>query len=479
MAKATNPITLSQEFGIAEKDLSGLGVLNPTIAIDTLLFIDPMLLGASSHVEFNSDAREQYEAHFVLVIKLLQATNRFDDVAWKAARKNLTFPEVPGTCLGYGAGGIRGRGLTGQLTEQVLGVAKEIVDIGVLDPDLFVALALFEENIGPDKISDMTTNVIFGALSKFNGRVLASLEMQGEEFTYKGVTADFLRNPYEAQRTPVILLPEDILRDLPVAMDWDDVADAASKNERLRHEVNRHIGEIFARKSRRDKSRLKEEALSSADAFTALLDAMRGVKAEPYDAESDPLGLVRWAAKAQEYARQYPLAFANKAPATLDEVFDVVKEIVDDFRHLIEYRGLNQELYGRDGQPRHEKTAQRVFLAIAYAHCKANNVDISPEMDTGNGKVDFKFSAGFNQRVLVEVKLSTNQKTVAGYGGQLEEYKQAEETMRAIYLVIDVGSMGKKQEKLIALRNEASKRREPLSELEFIDGLLKPPPSKQ
>lgn len=479
MAKATNPTTLSQEFGIDEADLSALGVLNPTIAIDTLLFIDPMLLDQSSHAEFKTDARNQFVAHFQQVIGLLRGSKRLEDPAWRAARRRLTFPELPGTCLGYGAASIRGRGLTGALTEQLLHVADEIVEIGVTDPDLFVALALFEERIGPDRISDMTTNVVFEALCSFNRRILGSLDLEREEFAYNGVVGEFLRNPYETDRTPIIMLPEDILRELPVAKDWDEIADAASKNAQLRDAVNQNIGEIFERKTKRDKARLKAQVLSGKVEFATLLDAIREVEAKPYDVESDPEGLIRWAAKAQEYARQYPLAFTNNAPATPDEVFDIVKEIVEDFRHLVEHRGVNKELYGKNRRPRHESTSQKFFLAIAYAHCKANNVDMSPEMDTGNGKVDFKFSTGFNARVLVEIKLSTNNKAVAGYSRQLEEYKKAEKTMRAIYLVIDVGSMRKKQEKLIALRNDASKRGEPLSELEFIDGLIKPPPSRR
>jgi hypothetical protein len=67
------------------------------------------------------------------------------------------------------------------------------------------------------------------------------------------------------------------------------------------------------------------------------------------------------------------------------------------------------------GSPRPEKAAQRLFFAIAYAYCKANNLDVTPEADTGNGPVDFKVSLGFTGRVLVEIKLSTNTKLVRGY----------------------------------------------------------------
>ena len=79
----------------------------------------------------------------------------------------------------------------------------------------------------------------------------------------------------------------------------------------------------------------------------------------------------------------------------------------------------------------------------------------------------------------MEIKLSTNSKLVSGYNTQLEVYKQAQQTTKAIYLVVDVGSMGKKDEKLIAARNAATSRGDPLSDLEFVDGTLKASASKR
>jgi hypothetical protein len=114
-----------------------------------------------------------------------------------------------------------------------------------------------------------------------------------------------------------------------------------------------------------------------------------------------------------------------------DEVAGVVEKIIEGFRFLIEERRLSEELYaGQKVRP--EKSAQRLFLVAAYAFCKANNLDITPEAETGNGPVDFKVSFGFRGRVLVEIKLSTNTKLVAGYSRQLEAYKGAEETTRGL-----------------------------------------------
>ena len=153
--------------------------------------------------------------------------------------------------------------------------------------------------------------------------------------------------------------------------------------------------------------------------------------------------------------------------------------IVQQFRQLIEHNGLNKELYRSNKKPRHESTSQRLFFAVAYSYCEANNIGVSPEIDTGNGKIDFQFSAGFEERVLVEVKLSTNQNVVSGYKTQLEIYKASQQTMKAIYLLIDVGSMGRKAADLVRLRNDSRKRGVQLSELEFVDGTVKPSASKR
>lgn len=55
------------------------------------------------------------------------------------------------------------------------------------------------------------------------------------------------------------------------------------------------------------------------------------------------------------------------------------------------------------------------------------------------GSLRVKLPIGFAGRVLVEIKLPTNNKVVAGYSKQLARYKAAEETLAGYYLVIHVG----------------------------------------
>jgi hypothetical protein len=478
VAKAKNPSTFSREYSLAHSAIESIGVLDSTLAIDTRLFIDPLLLAHSKHEEMR-EAAQTFRKFFEKVIKLLSASKRMNDPAWKAAKKLMAFPEISGTCLGYGAGSIRGSGFGDKLTQRIVTLASQIIEIGIDDPELFPLMALIEPDIGPDRVSDMTTNIIFDSLAAFNVRAIMGLGLTPKTYRIRGSQYKLLQNPCESSDRPLILVPTDVLRDLPVAQDWDGIAQAAHETEQIRNDVNTHIGEIWEKKSKRNKAKLKTQALSSREAFQLLLNAMQASAHVPYPVEKDPEGLTQWAAIGYEAAQKQPLSINKPTARNGSELKRVVAEIVAQFRHLVENCGINKDLYREDKSPRHESTAQRIFFSVAYAYCKSNDIDISPEIDTGNGKIDFKFSQGFNRRVLVEIKLSTNSGTVSGYNNQLELYKRSQETESATYLVIDVGSMGKKDERLLAERNKAVKRGDPVSDVEFVDATLKPSASKR
>jgi hypothetical protein len=482
VARIRKPVRLSDHFGFDSTLLDAAGVLNPTLNVDTKLFIDPLLLEGSRHAEISVGARTTYQEHFATVIRLLRGSKEIGDAAWRSAQRHLSFPEIKGTCLGYGAGSVSGSGSGAGMTEHLIRTAKQIVDLGVEDPDLFVAMALFEEGFGPDLVSDMATNVTFGDLLSFSDRVLAGLPVPRQPMTLRlrngrVFEATLPVNPYVKRVTPVILVPADILRQLPIAKDWSGVADAAAKNADLRRRVNDQIAKLWTAKTLKDKSELRRWVLSGRDAFETLLDMLRSADPKAYDMAGDPIGELFWRTLTERVAAQYPLAL--KAPLQLDieGVATVVEQIIGQFQFLIEQRRFSNELYYA-GKPRPEKAAQRLFFAIAYSYCKANNLDITPEADTGNGPVDFKVSAGFTGRVVVEIKLSTNGKLVKGYTRQLAKYRTAEETRKAYYVVVDVGQMGEKAKMLLSTKNEAVARGETTSPVMFVDGSLKASASK-
>jgi hypothetical protein len=476
LAKITSLVRFSTHFGIDPAALAAAGVLNPTLNVDTPLFIDPLLLEGSAHREMNHDALRTYEAHFNTVISLLKGSKVNGDAPWRAASKRMSFPEIKWTCLGYGANSIFGTG-----TGPSIQTAKEIVDLGVEDPELFYAMALFEEGFGPDAISDMMANIIMSDLLALNARILPALGVPVFETTLRLKNGNTFKaalpaNPH-AGGEPIILVPLDVLRDLPIARDWQSVGSSAAHNADLRARVNDQIADMWKRKTLRDKGKMKAWALSGKSQFETLLEMVHGVNPKPYDIVGDPKGDLLWRDLQEVIAARDPFKIAKPDKMDLDGVCGVVEKIIGQFRHLIEERRYSEDLYYKD-EPKPEAAAQKLFFVVAYNYCKANDLDIIPEAETGRGPVDFKISSGFKGKVLVEIKLSTNNKVLAGFTRQLEAYKSGEETMKGYYVVIDVGGMGEKAEKLIKERNAAQARGEKTSPIEFIDGSRKLSASK-
>ena len=105
-------------------------------------------------------------------------------------------------------------------------------------------------------------------------------------------------------------------------------------------------------------------------------------------------------------------------------------------------------------------------------------MDISPETNSGGRPVDFKFSTGFAGRLLVELKLSKGS-VVHGYTTQLEIYKKAAATRAGIYVVIDVGGMGRKLRIIQKAKADAEARGELASEILVIDAKRRASASKR
>ncbi|MEF1192101.1 hypothetical protein QTO04_22925, partial [Vibrio parahaemolyticus] len=92
---------------------------------------------------------------------------------------------------------------------------------------------------------------------------------------------------------------------------------------------------------------------------------------------------------------------------------------------------------------------------------------------------DFKLSQGFDSKVVVEIKLSTNPNVVHGYEKQLEIYKKADDTERGYFLLIDVGNLGKKYATVQRLRDEAIQDGRSASKIVYVDGNQKESASKR
>jgi hypothetical protein len=159
---------------------------------------------------------------------------------------------------------------------------------------------------------------------------------------------------------------------------------------------------------------------------------------------------------------------------TKENVYSVVKKICLEFKDLIENKGLYKLLVQKNDERVSEKKAQLLFFGVAYCYCSANDLKLSPEVNSGNGPVDFNLSKGFKANVNVEMKISDSNKLENGLWSQLNIYNKAENTDRSIYIIVKTNqNQSEKIDKLINVVNYRVSKGEKIPEILVIDSTYK------
>ena len=440
------------------------------------LFIDPVLLDKSNNATINTSAIDRFRKHFEILIRMLNISQAVDDAAWKAARRQLDLSEPPENGLGYGGGGRSGSSRPEDIREAILRTTKEIITLGANDPEMISLMGFFEEDVGPDTISDMTTTVIVDDLAEITENFCQAnnLPLFWFDVCASHQLPRFVNR--KGRAASILLVPQDIVRELPIANDWSDIERAAMENARIRDRVNRLLGNIAKPTIADKKHALRSAALGSAAEFDFFLAAVKE-NVRNYDPNLDALGYYRLKA-----------IIANGFPGlTQGEVYDLklgsseILRLVNDtialFKRHVELGNLWEELWVGD-KPKRERASQLIYYAIADAFCKAHDLEISPEANMGGGPIDFKFSSGYRARVLVEMKRSSGA-VVHGYEKQLEFYKAASQTEFGVFVVIDYGDLGNKLNEIARIRDERISQGKRASEIIVIDATPKASASKR
>ncbi len=474
MAKLINPALFSQKFGVLPALLDKAGFIDPILNGDTKLFIDPLLIEISSNKKISKEAFDLLKKRFSEVIALVNASQLNTDKAWTAALQRLDLSEAPQTCLGYGGSSIGGSSRPIELKQKILKTAKEIINLGEKDPEIIPLMGLFEEGVGPDTISDMTTNFIQPILAEITETFCVENKITTKLFPKYG-NRNLPENPFRPG-SPVLLVPKDILRNLPIANDWNEVSKVIFENEDIRSAVNAFLGDITKSTVLEKKEAIRTISLRSLANFKKVFEAVLDSGAY-YDANEDIYGYYAFRKILQTDLRAFEDKIIKPSNTTKAELIRVVNDIVSNFKKMIEDNNLWEMLWYKD-KARRERAAQLLFFGIADVFCKANNIDISPEMNAGGGPVDFKFSQGYSNRILVEVKRSLGS-VVQGYKKQLEVYKKASETDAAIYLIIDLGKLDSKLKAIQKIQAEKLINNEIVSEIIVVNAKKQVSASKQ
>lgn len=390
------------------------------------------------------------------------------DALWKEAHKRLQFKEMGNTALGYSKNGTGGNAIGPTLAAKILKTANEIVAAGINDPIIFELVGLLEENIGADRISDMTISILQKSFAQYTERVARELSIKTK---YVKVKDKFFNLPFdEISKKEIILLPKELLNNLPIASSWSDIDAVCSYNSELRAKLNPIIGDSWKSAIKIGKKKLKSLVVEHPELLQDLIKKYREKPRSAYDFIHDPLGEIIWADLSEEAVIRYPLNLKSYNPLTFENIFDVVLNICRHFQSLIENNGWFEYLYDQNSKLKPERAPQLLFYGIAEVYCMANNLDINREVNAGIGSLDFKVSKGFFSKVNVELKYSTNPNLLKGIEKQLPTYNKAEKTDRSIYLIIQTKDNVDNIKKVFKYLDENRPKDNFLPEVVVIDG---------
>lgn len=157
--------------------------------------------------------------------------------------------------------------------------------------------------------------------------------------------------------------------------------------------------------------------------------------ARPYDVTADPDLFARWyeagrAAGQREAERSDLVGQPSEA-----DFHARLGALVDRFARAVEHSDL-WRVYWNDEltRARKEKIVQAVAGQMWVLLCERSDVDISREANVGRGPVDFKFSAGWRRRALIELKLMSSRNLRQGAEAPLPQYMISERISSAYYV---------------------------------------------
>ncbi|MEC4594201.1 MULTISPECIES: hypothetical protein [Nitrospirillum] len=339
MARVQNPTLFSTYFGIAPSLLDAAGLINPFIDVDTQLFIDPVLLEKSSNRTIATDGVAAFKKHFGNFVRLVAISDKEGDAAWKGAEKLLDLREPPENGLGYGGSGRSGSSRPEEVRDAILRTSKEIVALGSKDPEMISLMGFFEEYVGPDTISDFTTRVIIEQLAQITKEFCEASGiplMLGTVLPGHPLPCVVDKN---GKRKFIILVPKDIVRELPIANDWIDIEAAVTQSAYIRQAVNSMLADI-AKPTVADRKRvLREIALQSPKSFQEFLEAVKE-HVRTYDPNVDALAYYKMKAifaTGFEELTQFAQYDLTKGPS---EIMKLVHDTLAFFKQHVENGNL-------------------------------------------------------------------------------------------------------------------------------------------
>jgi hypothetical protein len=418
---------------------------DPVLTEDTPLYVDPFLVFEDNDPLF-ADSHQVVVQFFQVCRDLVrQDAGRRDTPYWQKALRLLTFPEPKEFALGMAMGSPFGAGTGDFFSAQMAEALEVICHAGEQGLDYVEVLAVFVPGLGVDRISDIFCNILKDRFIQYTQRVCEQHGIRGQTVSVEhgqwgAAAARWSERRVALPKSPVtnaavLLTPDRFLQDIPLRVtaeqfySWAEV----NINQHLRDDLNFDLAQELTRAERAERGRRvafrnPEAALRYVHEVADLTEAV------PYNVVTDPRGLVRWFEVGQGAAQANAEPLSEPAE---NEFFDWIGTLIDRFQHAVEDTDLWRALWNDDlTRPRVEKVVQAIAGSMWTEMCKSANIDITREANAGRGPVDFKFSAGWRRRALLEVKLLSSSKLRQGAAAQLPQYMVSEQLSCAYYVCV-------------------------------------------
>ena len=438
MRQGSDLILFTDYFKVNILKFDSTGAFNLKLNRDSRLFIDLRLIKKCKEPEFLNSINKVQE-FFEKALTCVKHSKKYGDGWWIAARSYLgVIQENSGMCLGYAKNGTKGSAMGQGTIDDIIEIAKELIEMGEEDPLIFEMLGIFTEGVGCDWTSDALSTILLDEICSYSSRIILTLGIQSDmEYDIGDNTYNLLKNPFNGE--PILFAPKSILCNLPIASQLKDINYMSKDNEEVRKELNRLISSTMKQGHVITKKIIRAHVLSDTSFRKTLFNEYNKSDIEPYNFEMDTekinvdsLASSVVTSSLKEGTLRQTINISQKS-----DVDVTVSEINDCFKNNIENNDLWKSLYNGKDNPSNETQIQPIYRTIAACICKHYDVDLSPETNNGGGCVDFKFSKGWNSKILVELKLASNQKIENGLKKQLPKYMLAEETDRAYLLILN------------------------------------------
>lgn len=460
----------SKYLNVSHNDLVSKGVFNGFVDADSLLHVDPLLLKGCRIPEFvNSYSKFlAYFEKFVVLTKYVKEpkdTDRF----FRQMVDRFSLKEIPNTGLGYSVGNTRGRGISGTLSTQLATSAYEIISAGLVDPEIFGMMQLLEDNIGADRISDMTISILQDDVLQYTERIAKELKLPCHRYGCQGKT--YMVPFYNGK--PMHFIPMCILADLPIAKEYDEIDDVCYYNTELKRRVARVIGVSWEQCKEYKKSQWRELILKTHECYREAINFYKNLIGVPYDFNRDNKNQY-FDIHIAEFLGQHPLNY------TIDPNIDIVSKVHNiaiamcrQFKHLVENCRLSELLFRKGGIP-DETDWQLMLYIVADTYRMAGNYDvaISREGNPGVGEIDFQITRGAKANTIIEIKRSENKNLLHGYRKQLAAYINADRGTSGIFIVImEKDNIDEIKQEITTVQEDMRQHGEYIPEVIYINGM--------